>query len=70
MCSLFSKLGDLEKASQAFEVLASSDEGADEIAYSQMIHCYGSAGDFSCPLPLAQFLYFFLHNFNHGMSRS
>jgi len=44
LISLFSKLGDLEKASQAFEVILSSEEGADEIAYSQMIHCFGSAG--------------------------
>lgn len=43
-CSVFSKLGELEKAEQAFEVLYTSEEGADEIAYSQIIHCYGSAG--------------------------
>lgn len=42
--SLFSKLGDLGRAVQAFEVLNSSEVGADEIAYSQMIHCYGCAG--------------------------
>jgi len=46
--SLFSKLGDVEKAWQAFEVLLSSEEGADEIAYSQMMHCFGCAGDFAC----------------------
>lgn len=34
----------MDRAVQAFEVLNSSEEGADEIAYSQMMHCYGSAG--------------------------
>ena len=51
-CSVFTKAGDIKKAEEVFQALKSSEQGVDEIAFSHMIHCYGTAGCLLSPLCL------------------
>jgi hypothetical protein len=47
--SVFEKTGEINKAAAVFKAIRETEQGADEMAFSHMIHCYGTAG--CSPLP-------------------
>jgi hypothetical protein len=51
--SVFEKTGEINKAAAVFKAIRETEQGADEMAFSHMIHCYGTAG---CS-PLPPFIY-------------
>jgi pentatricopeptide repeat protein len=49
LISVFEKTGEINKAAAVFKAIRETEQGADEMAFSHMIHCYGTAG--CSPLP-------------------